>query len=299
MDIPSRPLLLYVMIAREVDGQVGMPAGPPCFGKQAEACAANPSRPSQYKLIPAEICEKFGLPPGSCVCKSKDCWRVFGMAEPKKPPGRPSAAVKLAREECLTPVFSVSTSSRSKTLEYAVHCKFRMREGGAAFPDTFWLSPRELKHGGCSMAEIETARNTYEEAVAMAGEEACCDLSSEESEDERSDGSGGEGELGEVNAGAVAEAVAEAEAEAEPVHVPGAAWHGVPLPPPLELCVVCCWHLCSSRMSADIHGYPGINNVWISMDNPWICLCVTMYNIHGYPCILCVNTSPWCVNTSP
>ena len=59
-----------------------------------------------------------------------------------------------------------------------MHGKFRMREGGAAFPDTFWLSPRELKHGGCSMAEIETARNTYEEAVAMAGEEACCDLSS-------------------------------------------------------------------------------------------------------------------------
>ena len=114
MDIPSRPLPLYVVIAREVDGQVGMPAGPPCFGKQAEACAANPSRPSQYKLIPAEICEKFGLPPGSCVCKSKDCWRVFGMAEPKKLPGRPSAAVTRAREECLTPVFSVSTSSRSK-----------------------------------------------------------------------------------------------------------------------------------------------------------------------------------------
>ena len=114
MDIPSRPLPLYVMIAREVDGQVGMPAGPPCFGKQAEACAANPSRPSQYKLIPAEICEKFGLPPGSCVCKSKDCWRVFGMAEPKKPPGRPSAAVKRAREDCLTPVFNVSNTSRSK-----------------------------------------------------------------------------------------------------------------------------------------------------------------------------------------
>ena len=98
----------------EVDGQVAMPAGPPCHAKKAEACAADPSRPSQYKYIPTEICERFGLPPGACVCKSKDCWRVFGMAEPKKPPGRPSAAVKRAREECLTPVFSVSTSSRSK-----------------------------------------------------------------------------------------------------------------------------------------------------------------------------------------
>ena len=91
-----------------------MGAGPPCVAKKAAACAADPSRPSQYKLIPTEICERYGLEPGSCVCRSKPCWRVFGMADDPKPPGRPSAAVKRAREECLTPVFSVSTSSRSK-----------------------------------------------------------------------------------------------------------------------------------------------------------------------------------------
>ena len=38
-----------------------MPAGPPCFGKKAEACAADPRRKSQYKYIPTEICKKFGL----------------------------------------------------------------------------------------------------------------------------------------------------------------------------------------------------------------------------------------------
>ena len=113
-DYPWIFLPAYRYEIAEVDGQVAMPAGPPCFAKEAVACAANPSRPSQYKYIPAEICESFGLPPGSCVCKSKDCWRFFGMAEPKKPPGRPSAAVKRAREECLTPVFNTSTSSRSK-----------------------------------------------------------------------------------------------------------------------------------------------------------------------------------------
>ena len=91
-----------------------MPAGPPCFAKKAEACAADPSRPSQYKLIPSEICERFGLPPGSCVCKSKPCWRVFGMADDPKPPGCPSAAVKRAREECPTPVSTTSAASRSK-----------------------------------------------------------------------------------------------------------------------------------------------------------------------------------------
>ena len=91
-----------------------MPAGPPCFGKKAEACAADPTRESQYKYIPTEICEKFDLPPGACVCKSKLCWRVFGMADDRKPPGRPSAAVKRAREDSLTPVLNVSVSSRSK-----------------------------------------------------------------------------------------------------------------------------------------------------------------------------------------
>ena len=99
-----------------------MPAGPPCFGKKAEACAADPTRESQYKYIPTEICEKFGLPPGACVCKSKLCWRVFGMADDPKPPGRPSAAVKRAREDSITPVLNVSVSSRSKpTVVVKIH----------------------------------------------------------------------------------------------------------------------------------------------------------------------------------
>jgi hypothetical protein len=110
---PRLPVGISYEIA-EVDGQVAMPAGPPCHAKKAEACAADPSRPSQYKYIPTEICERFGLPPGACVCKSKHCWRVFSMADEPKPPGRPSAAVKRAREDCLTPVFNVSTTSRSK-----------------------------------------------------------------------------------------------------------------------------------------------------------------------------------------
>ena len=121
MDIHGYPLIIHgysfpppTVIRSQVDGQVAMPTGPPCFAKAAEACAANPSRPSQYKLIPAEICEKFGLPKGACVCKSKDCWRHFGMAEARGQPGRPSAAAKRAREECSTPIFNTSPSSRSK-----------------------------------------------------------------------------------------------------------------------------------------------------------------------------------------
>eukprot|EP00966_Prymnesium_polylepis_P115029 2658639-Prymnesium_polylepis.1 len=90
-----------------------MPSGP-CFAKQAPACAANPSRPSQYKLIPDDIRAKHGLPEKAAVCKSKDCWRHFGMADPPRVPGRPSAAVKRQREECTTPVFNTSSSFRSK-----------------------------------------------------------------------------------------------------------------------------------------------------------------------------------------
>ena len=123
---------------------------------------------------------------------------------------------------------------RSKTLEYAVHGKFRMREGGPAFPDTFWLTPRELKACGCGATEIRQAAHAFEEAVAMAGEEACEGLSSEEeSEDDGSSGGEGEqGELGEVDADAGAEAEAEAEAEDPAGRGSMAAWHGVPLPPP-------------------------------------------------------------------
>ena len=266
-----------------------MPAGPPCFAKKAEACAADPSRASQYKYVPKEICERFGLPPGACVCKSKHCWRVFGMADDPKPPGRPSAAVKRAREDCLTPVSNVSTASRSKpalvvkihsfkdarcrppsatllaiaerrprmltvepvcrrcttvdferptsdesivearrdalpadrskTLEYAVHGKFRMREGGPAFPDTFWLSPRELKACGCSSTEIRQAAQVLEESLAMAGEEACEGLSSEEESEEEEDARA-EGQ-GEEQAEVDAEAEVEAEAEAEAVAAVG------------------------------------------------------------------------------
>ena len=245
-----------------------MPAGPPCVAKKAAACAANPSRPSQYKLIPKEILDKYGLPDGACVCKSKLCWRVFDMADEPKKPGRPSAALKRPREDCSTPVFNASTASRSKpavvvkihsikdarcrpplrraasyrcaqtvcgaetvgpgchrcttvdferptsdeavvearrdalpvarssTLEYAVHGKFRMREGGASFPDMFWLSPRELVDGGCSVDDVVQAAQAYKEELAMAREEACAEAAPEEeesaSEEECEDGAGDE-----------------------------------------------------------------------------------------------------------
>ena len=102
---------------------------------------------------------------------------------------------------------------RSTTLEYAVHGKFRMREGGPAFPDTFWLSPRELKACGCGATEIRQAAQAYEEALAMAGEEACEELSSEEESEEEEDARA-EGQ-GEEQAEVDAEAEVEAEAEAE------------------------------------------------------------------------------------
>ena len=261
-----------------------MPAGPPCFGKKAEACAADPTRESQYKYIPTEICEKFGLPPGACVCKSKKCWRVFGMADDPKPPGRPSAAVKRAREDSITPVLNVSVSSRSKptvivkihsfkdarraparslckvsrlscaltiagrffhrcsvvdferpssdesvvearrdplpvaraqTLEYAVHGKFRTREGGVAFPDTVWFSLRELRAAGCSRASLRAAVRAYEESMAAASEEVLCELSETEAEDGESEGEGGDqaevggGPEGTAVLGALAEAYGE------------------------------------------------------------------------------------------
>ena len=92
-----------------------MPAGPPCFGKVAEACAANPNRASQYKYIPAEARAEHDLPEGACVCKSKDCWRRFGMADEKRRPGRPSAAMKRARDDySVVSATIVSTSTRSK-----------------------------------------------------------------------------------------------------------------------------------------------------------------------------------------
>ena len=95
-------------------GRLGrMPSGP-CSARQAPACAADPSRPSQYKYVPEELRIRLGLPEKAVVCKSKECWRHFGMAEAKKPPGRPSAAVKRQREECLTPIFNTCSSSRSK-----------------------------------------------------------------------------------------------------------------------------------------------------------------------------------------
>ena len=91
-----------------------------------------------------------------------------------------------------------------------------MREGGPAFPDTFWLSPRELKACGCGATEISQAAQAYEESLAMAGEEACEGLSSEEEseeeEDARAEGQGEE--QAEVDAEAEVEAEAEAEAEA-------------------------------------------------------------------------------------
>ena len=75
MVIPSRdfPLGFRRLLAANA-----MSAGPPCCGKSAPACAANPNRPSQYKFIPPEIRLKYPeLPEGACVCKSKVCWRVL------------------------------------------------------------------------------------------------------------------------------------------------------------------------------------------------------------------------------
>jgi hypothetical protein len=83
---------------------------------------------------------------------------------------------------------------RWKTLEYAVHGKWKMRTDGSAFPDTFWLSIQELKACGASREQINVARLQYEEEAAAASEEAIDDLpltppqssdDEEESEQER------------------------------------------------------------------------------------------------------------------
>ena len=78
--------------------------------------------------------------------------------------------------------------ARSSTLEYG---KFRMREGGASFPDTFWYSLRELRRAGCSTADLRTARDAYEEELAFASEEAMDQLSDEEDEVEGGDSEDG------------------------------------------------------------------------------------------------------------
>jgi hypothetical protein len=91
-----------------------MRAGPPCFANKADACAVDPSRASQYKLIPADKLAQYSLSKDACVCKSKICWRVFGMADEPKKSGSPSSAMKQAREECSTAVFNVSSALRSK-----------------------------------------------------------------------------------------------------------------------------------------------------------------------------------------
>jgi hypothetical protein len=70
--------------------------------------------------------------------------------------------------------------ARSSSLEYAVHGKFRAHEHGVAFPDTFWLTVRELKDLGCSKIDIRAAIDVFEEALAMASEEACDELSDDE-----------------------------------------------------------------------------------------------------------------------
>ena len=66
--------------------------------------------------------------------------------------------------------------ARADTLEYAVHGKFRTREGGAAFPDTVWFSLRELRAAGCSRASLRAAVCAYEESMAAASEEVLCEL---------------------------------------------------------------------------------------------------------------------------
>ena len=62
---------------------------------------------------------------------------------------------------------------RAQSLEYAVrNGTFRTREGGASFPDTFWLSLMELRAAGCSTAGLRAAVDSYQEELAAASEEA-------------------------------------------------------------------------------------------------------------------------------
>ena len=109
--------------------------------------------------------------------------------------------------------------ARSQTLEYAVHGKFRTREGGAAFPDTFWFSLNELRAAGCSTADLRAHVGSFEEELAAASEEVLCALSEEEDEDEDEDetrtpsdgdAAGGRGEVLASTGGNGAEAGAEA-----------------------------------------------------------------------------------------
>ena len=90
--------------------------------------------------------------------------------------------------------------ARSQTMEYAVHGKFRTREGGAAFPDTFWFSLKELRAAGCSTADLRAHVGSFEEEMAAASEEILCELSEEEEEEEEEDetppdAAGGRGEV--------------------------------------------------------------------------------------------------------
>ena len=75
-------------------------------------------------------------------------------------------------------------AARWEALEYAVHGKFRMREGGVSFPDTFWYSLKELRTAGCSRANLRAAVGSYEEEMAAASEAILCDMSDSEAEEE-------------------------------------------------------------------------------------------------------------------
>ena len=120
---------------------------------------------------------------GACVCKSMICWRVFGMWHPSQSQ-QGDRALDPVCHRCTTVDFERPTSdeaiaearrdelpgARAQTVEYAVHGKFRMREGGTAFPgDTFWFSPRELKksartkNDGCMV----TSRRALDAALVI------------------------------------------------------------------------------------------------------------------------------------
>tara|TARA_B110000046_G_scaffold89231_1_gene97338 strand:+ start:575 stop:946 length:372 start_codon:yes stop_codon:yes gene_type:complete len=96
-----------------------------------------------------------------------------------------------------------------------VHGKFRMREGGTAFPDTYWFSPRELKDRGFCVADLRAAVEIFEESMAMAREEAMAELTEEESEEEGEGEERGQRGVEEGGGGRVPEAGVNAEAEQE------------------------------------------------------------------------------------
>ena len=74
---------------------------------------------------------------------------------------------------------------RAQSLEYG---KFRTREGGASFPDTFWFSLVERRAAGCSTADLRAAVDSYQEELTAASEEAFvwveCEEEGSESEEE-------------------------------------------------------------------------------------------------------------------